>query len=75
MTLKRNGTIVDQFSQVGFDTGTAESSGGLSTLDRMLRRKAGITQGPAPLGAPAAWDLPVEWEGFAKNRLNGLGSR
>ena len=75
LTLERDGAVVDQFGQVGFDPGSAWTGGGLSTADRTLRRKTGVTQGSVPPGAPGVWDLAAEWDGFANNTLDGLGSR
>ena len=73
LVLARNGAVLDQFGQVGFDPGTAWTSGTLSTLDRTLRRKAGVAQGSVPPSAPAAWDLTAEWDGFPINAADGLG--
>jgi predicted extracellular nuclease len=75
LTLEREGAVVDQFGQVGFDPGSAWTGGGLSTVDRTLRRKAGVTQGSVPPGAPGVWDLAAEWDGFPNNTLDGLGTR
>ncbi len=75
LVLARNGNVVDQFGQVGFDPGTAWVSDTLSTVDRTLRRKPAIVQGSVPPAAPAAWDLTLEWEGFPINTADGLGVR
>lgn len=75
LTLERDGVVVDQFGQVGFDPGSAWTAGGLATVDRTLRRKAGVAQGSVPPAAPAAWDLALEWDGLPNNTLDGLGSR
>lgn len=75
LTLERDGVVVDQFGQVGFDPGTSWTAGTLSTVDRTLRRKAAVTQGSVPPAAPAAWDLTLEWDGLPNNTLDGLGSR
>jgi predicted extracellular nuclease len=75
LVLERDGAVVDQFGQVGFDPGTAWVSGALSTLDRTLRRKAGLTRGSVPPAAPAAWDLSLEWDVLPVNTVDGLGAR
>lgn len=72
LTLECNGQVVDQFGQVGFDPGTAWTSGNVSTLDRTLRRKAGITRGSVP---HAAWDVSLEWDVQPQNTVDGLGTR
>ncbi|MCY7316973.1 MAG: ExeM/NucH family extracellular endonuclease [Rubrivivax sp.] len=75
LTLERDGVIVDQFGQVGFDPGTAWVDGDVSTLDRTLRRKPGVVQGSVPPGAPGVWGLAAEWDGLPINTFSGLGSR
>jgi predicted extracellular nuclease len=75
LTLERDGAVVDQFGQVGFDPGAAWTGGSLSTVDRTLRRKPGITRGSVPPGAPGVWDLAAEWDGLPNNTLDGLGQR
>jgi uncharacterized protein len=75
LTLERGGAIVDQFGQVGFDPGAAWTGGGVSTIDRTLRRKMAITQGSIPAPNPPSWDPSVEWDGFPNNTLDGLGVR
>ncbi len=75
LVLARGGSTLDQFGQVGFDPGAAWVTGTLSTQDRTLRRKPGIAQGSVPPGAPAAWDLALEWEGFVIDTADGLGGR
>jgi predicted extracellular nuclease len=75
LTLEANGVVVDQFGQVGFDPGTAWISGALTTLDRTLRRKAGIVRGSVPPAAPGLWDLALEWDVLPQNTVDGLGVR
>jgi uncharacterized protein len=75
ITLERNGTVVDAFGQVGFDPGTAWTSGAVSTVNLTLRRKAAVTRGSVPPAAPAAWDVAAEWEAFAIDSFEGLGAR
>jgi uncharacterized protein len=75
ITLERNGSVVDAFGQVGFDPGTAWTSGVVSTVNLTLRRKVAVTRGSVPPAAPATWDLAAEWEAFAIDSFDGLGSR
>jgi hypothetical protein len=72
IVLKNGGTIIDVIGQVGFNPGTEWGSGLQSTADNTLRRKSSICQGdtnPNDAFAPAD-----EWDGFANNTFNGLGS-
>jgi uncharacterized protein len=75
LTLECGGQVLDQFGQVGFDPGAAWVSGAISTQDRTLRRKAGITRGSVPPAAPAPWDLALEWDALPINTVDGLGAR
>jgi uncharacterized protein len=75
LTLERNGTVVDAFGQVGFDPGTAWTSGAVTTVNQTLRRKAGVLRGSVPPAAPAAWDVSAEWDAFAIDSFDGLGLR
>jgi hypothetical protein len=72
IVLKNGVAIIDVIGQVGFDPGTEWGSGLQSTADNTLRRKSSICQGdtnPNDAFAPAD-----EWDGFANNTFNGLGS-
>ncbi len=75
ITLERNGSVIDAFGQVGFDPGTAWTSGAVSTLNLTLRRKAAVTRGSVPPAAPAVWDAAAEWDAFAIDSFDGLGAR
>jgi uncharacterized protein len=75
ITLERGGVVVDAFGQVGFDPGTAWTSGTVSTVNLTLRRKAAVTRGSVPPAAPAPWDVAAEWEAVAIDSFDGLGSR
>ncbi len=75
LTLERDGAVVDQFGQVGYDPGTAWTEGSVSTVDRTLRRKVGVVQGSAPPPFPGVWSISVEWDALPVNTLDGLGSR
>jgi uncharacterized protein len=75
ITLERNGSVVDAFGQVGFDPGAAWTSGAVSTANLTLRRKAAVTRGSVPPATPAVWDVAAEWDAFAIDSFDGLGSR
>ena len=70
-----NAVVVDQFGQVGFDPGTAWTDGTVTTIDRTLRRKPGITQGSIPPAGPGVWAVATEWDSYPVNTLDGLGAR
>lgn len=73
LQLEKSGVVIDAIGQLGFDPGTAWTSGTLSTLDKTLRRKAGTLHGSVPPTSPAVWDLSVEWSVFDQNAFDGLG--
>lgn len=75
LTLEYRAAVIDAIGQVGFDPGTEWKSGSHSTLNKTLRRKAGIVQGSVPPTAPASWDLSSEWELLDIDSFAGLGSR
>jgi hypothetical protein len=67
-----SGPVVDAVGQVGVDPGTEWGSGLTSTMDNTLRRKSGVEAGDTD---PAdAFDPTVEWDGYANNTFDGLGS-
>lgn len=74
--ISQNKTI-DIFGRIGNDPGTAWTATGLSTVDRTLRRKPGVTKGietnPAGTGPSAFTTLGTEWDGFPQNDVSGLG--
>ena len=72
VVLRKSLTPVDVIGQVGVDPGTEWGSGPTSTADNTLRRKASIVTGDA--NGADAFDPAVEWEGFASNTFDGLGS-
>ncbi len=67
-----SGTIVDAIGQIGFDPGTEWGTGLTSTADNTLRRKSSITMGDT--NPNDAFDPSLEWDGFATNTFDGLGS-
>src|SRR5262245_10885740 len=72
VALVKAGTIVDVIGQVGSDPGTEWGTGVTSTADNTLRRKATITAGDTT--GTDAFDPSVEWDGFAADTFDGLGS-
>jgi predicted extracellular nuclease len=66
------GPILDVIGQVGFDPGTEWGSGLTSTMDNTLRRKPTIEAGDT--NGADAFDPAVQWDGFATDTFNGLGS-
>lgn len=72
IVLKKNGVILDSIGQVGFDPGSEWGSGLTSTADNTLRRLSTVMTGDTNVSN--AFDPAAEWEGFALNTFDGLGS-
>ena len=72
ITLRKGTTVVDSIGQVGFDPGTEWGTGLTSTADNSLRRKPTIQDGDTSTGD--AFDPAAEWDGFATDTFDGLGS-
>ncbi len=72
VVLRKGGADVDVIGQIGFDPGTEWGTGLTSTMDNTLRRKAAIEAGD-PTGGDA-FDPSVQWDGFANDTFDGLGS-
>ena len=69
---KSGAVVVDSIGQLGNDPGSEWGSGNESTQNNTIRRKAAICSGDTN---PAdAFDPSVEWDGFAQNTADGLGS-
>ena len=66
------GPVVDVIGQVGFDPGTEWGTGLTSTMDNTLRRKNTVTTGDT--NGTDAFNPSIEWDGFANNTFDGLGS-
>ena len=73
LVLKKGTTIIDSFGQVGLDPGNAWTANSVTTIDKTLRRKAGVTAGDA--NATDAFDPSAQWEQFDIDTFDGLGSR
>jgi uncharacterized protein len=72
VVLRKGATLIDVIGQLGFDPGTEWGTGLTSTADNTLRRKATIEAGDPTTGN--AFDPAVEWNGFATDAFDGLGS-
>ncbi|WMS90932.1 ExeM/NucH family extracellular endonuclease [Pseudoalteromonas sp. HL-AS1] len=72
LVLTKDGVIVDSFGQVGFDPGSEWSEGGVTTVNKTLRRKDSITTGRTD--STAIFDPSEEWEQFDIDTFDGLGS-
>ncbi len=72
MALVCGEVMLDVIGQIGVDPGSKWGSGDTSTQDHTLRRKCSVTSGD-PDGSDA-FDSALEWDGFPKDTLDGLGS-
>jgi uncharacterized protein len=72
VVLRRGTTVIDVIGQIGFDPGSEWGTGLTSTADNTLRRKADVCAGD--LDGTDVFDPAVEWDGFATNTFDGLGS-
>ncbi|MES3023407.1 MAG: ExeM/NucH family extracellular endonuclease [Pseudomonadota bacterium] len=75
VTLEKGGNVIDAIGQVGYDPGAEWINNGVTTLNKTIRRKAGITGGSLTPARPADWDVSVQWEAFPIDTVNGLGTR
>ncbi|MDJ0662853.1 MAG: lamin tail domain-containing protein [Crocosphaera sp.] len=72
IVLRNGSNIIDVIGQIGVDPGSEWSGGGIGTQNETLRRQSSITQGDNNGNDP--FDPSVEWEGFAQDTFDGLGS-
>lgn len=72
LVLKKAGTIIDSFGQVGMDPGTAWGTGDTTTLDHTLIRKSSIITGDT--NPNDAFDPAIEWTAQPKDTFTFLGS-
>ena len=72
VVLTKNGTILDVIGKIGSDPGSEWGTGLQSTQDNTLRRKAGTSGGD--VNGTDAFDPTVQWDGFATDTFDGLGS-
>lgn len=72
VALAKAGVVLDVIGQIGSDPGAQWGSDLTSTADNTLRRMGSIDAGD-PVGADA-FDPSIEWDGFANDTFDGLGS-
>jgi predicted extracellular nuclease len=72
VVLRKGTTVLDVIGQVGTDPGAEWGSGLASTADNTLRRKGTVTGGDTNVAD--AFDPATEWDGFATDTFDGLGS-
>ncbi len=72
VVLRKGTTVLDVIGQIGADPGTEWGTGLTSTADNTLRRKASVGAGDA--NGADAFDPSVEWDGFATDTFDGLGT-
>lgn len=72
IVLRRGTTVLDIAGQIGLDPGTQWGSGLASTADNTIRRKPAICAGDTD--GSDAFDPAVQWDGFATDAFDGLGS-
>jgi predicted extracellular nuclease len=70
--LRQGTTVLDAIGQVGFDPGSEWGSGLISTQDNTLRRQSTICAGDTD--QTNAFDPSLEWDGYATDTFDGLGS-
>ncbi|MGX1113494.1 putative extracellular nuclease [Pseudoalteromonas sp. MBR-15] len=71
LVLSKDGAIVDSFGQLGVDPGSAWSEGGVTTVNKTLRRKTTVTTGRTD--ATAVFNPSEEWEQFDQDDFSNLG--
>lgn len=70
--LRKNGANIDVIGRLYFDPGSQFGSGNTSTQDNTIRRKSHIISGDT--NPDDVFDPSLEWEGFANDTFDGLGS-
>jgi subtilisin-like proprotein convertase family protein len=72
IVLKKGTSVVDSVGQVGVDPGSAWTGGGVSTIDKTLRRKPEVLVGD--MVTNDAFDPSTQWLQFNQDDFTGLGS-
>ncbi len=72
VVLRKGTTVLDVIGQIGFDPGTQWGSDLTSTENNTLRRKSTIGAGDTNGGD--AFDPAIEWDGFANDTFDDLGT-
>lgn len=74
VVLKKGSTTIDVIGQIGFDPGSQWGSGNLSTADNTIRRKNTVEAGDPDGSDDFEPELTAEWDGYAQDTFDGLGS-
>jgi predicted extracellular nuclease len=72
VVLKKNGVVIDSIGKIAQNPTTEWGTGNASTADNTLRRKPSIFSGDT--NPDDTFDPSVEWDGYATNTFDGLGS-
>lgn len=72
VALLKDGVIVDVIGQIGTDPGSEWGTGDISTANNTIRRLTSVTTGDTD--GSDAFDPTTEWEGFASNTFDDLGT-
>jgi DNA/RNA endonuclease G (NUC1) len=72
VALLKGGVVLDVIGQIGSDPGTEWGTGLTSTADNTIRRKSSISAGDTTPND--SFDPSSQWDGFANDTVNGLGS-
>ena len=72
VVLRKGSAVIDVIGQAGSDPGTQWGNGPVSTADNTLRRKSGVCGGDTNAGD--AFAPSDEWDGFAPDTFDGLGT-
>jgi predicted extracellular nuclease/endonuclease I len=70
--LYKDGAAIDSFGQVGVDPGSQWGAGDVGTANHTLVRKLSVKQGDTIIDD--AFDPATEWDGFAQDTFEFLGS-
>lgn len=72
VVLRKGAAVVDAIGQVGVNPGNAWSAGGVSTVDKTLRRKPSVSTGDSI--ESDTFDPSLEWLQFGIDDFSGLGT-
>ena len=73
VALVKEGTVIDVIGVIGSNPGSEWGTGDISTGENTIRRLASVCSGDAD-GFDNPSDISDQWEGFAQNTFDGLGS-
>ncbi|WP_449419160.1 lamin tail domain-containing protein [Phormidium nigroviride] len=72
IVLRKASNVIDAIGQVGFDPGTAWTSGDISTQDSNLRRKASVIAGST--NPQQAFNPSLQWDAYPATNVSNLGT-